>query len=277
MSGEQGLPNGWDQIQEGATTLIAEREWLEPLRRMGLHRGATRVGLGFTKSTGVGRGGTAVVDVDGRQLRIKQLRRGGLLRGLWCDRFLGRQRLLDNLRLPHAAIERGVATAAAHALLIVEGPRGLFQGWLALEEIDRTVTLGDRLADNGPVAEEELAAAMAAIRRMHDAGIEHRDLNLGNVLIRRPEASGWFGYVIDLDRARLHSAPLGLALRRRSLRRLERSYVKRFGSGGPLATSDWTALRRLYAQGDRRLAEQLVQGRRLDRLGIAVHRLGGWR
>jgi hypothetical protein len=83
--------------------------------------------------------------------------------------------------------------------------------------------------------------------------------------------------VIDLDRARLHASAVGLGPRRRSLRRLERSYAKRFGSRGALGAADWTVLRHVYARGDARLGERLVRWRQLDRLGIAAHRLGGWR
>ena len=69
-----------------------------------------------------GRGRVAVVETRTRRLLLKQLRRGGALRSLWRDRFAGNRRLLANLTLPFEAIDRGVSTPPAVAMLLVPGP-----------------------------------------------------------------------------------------------------------------------------------------------------------
>jgi hypothetical protein len=114
---------------------------------------------------------------------------------------------------------------------------------------------------------------MAAVRRMHDLGIDHRDLNAGNLLVRGAGA-GAEAFVVDLDRARLSPEPLAFALRRRTLRRLERSWVKLHGAAPGDRTPDW--IYEAYAGEDRTLGERLARGRRVGRWLIHLHRIA-WR
>ena len=105
---------------------------------------------------------------------------------------------------------------------------GHYRAWLAVEELAGAVDLATAYASSAEPSRADLAAVMQAVRRMHDLGLEHRDLNLGNLLIRLGEG-GCEVFVIDLDRAKLHPGALSFHLRQRSLRRLERSYVKTVG------------------------------------------------
>ena len=73
------------------------------------------------------------------------------------------------------------------ALLLQAGPPGLYQAWLAVEEVPGAVDLLSRLDPTPPPAPDEIAAAISVVRRMHDAGLEHRDLNLGNLLLGETE------------------------------------------------------------------------------------------
>ena len=108
---------------------------------------------------------------------------------------------------------------------------------------------------------------------MHDAGVEHRDLNLGNLLVRAG-STGIEAFVLDLDAARIHARPLGPRARRLALRRLERSYVKarRAESDDAVRNSFYD----LYAADDTELAGKLSRGRRAGRLWIRLHGLA-WR
>ena len=58
----------------------------------------------------------------------------------------------------------------------------------------------------------------AQLRRMHDAGIWHRDVSIGNLLVRLEEEGPVF-FLIDLNRARL-GRRLGVVRRNRDLCRL---------------------------------------------------------
>jgi hypothetical protein len=175
-----------------------------------------------------------------------------------------------NLTVPRAALARGVATVEPIALLVERGPLGLVRAWLATAEAAGATSLADRWASGAP-SPPDVAAAVAAIRAMHDRGVDHRDLNLGNVLVGADGAA----LVIDLDRARLHPGPLAFGPRARALSRLERSSVKLLGPAPRAAGRD---LRRLwyeaYAGADAALALRLDRARVRSGWRIALHAFG---
>jgi 3-deoxy-D-manno-octulosonic acid kinase len=238
-------PSGWERLLEESGTVVARGA----IARHALPSGARRV--------------------------LKQLRRGGWVGPLWRDRFLGARRLLDNLRLPLEALSRGVATPRPVALLIVEGPLRFFRGWLAVEEITDARDLASRFVSASPPSRAGLVRVMSLVRRMHEVGLEHRDLNLGNLLLSDGAGRDGAAYVIDLDGARLHDRPLPFARCQQALRRLERSFVKLLG---PTVQDDeargW--IYECYAGTDTELAGRLERGRAVGRLWLRIHRLG-WR
>lgn len=199
------------------------------------------------------------------------MKRGGWVGPLWRDRFLGTGRLRANLEAPTEFGRRGLATPAAMAMLVVEGPAFCYRAWLAVEALDGGVDLAARLATPAPAPSELVGQVLAEVRRMHDAGVEHRDLNLGNVLVFEGRADPV--RIVDLDRVRFHGGPLSFRLRRASLRRLERSYVKEFGDEGPLGPGGRDLWYDLYAAGDPGLGRKLRRRRAVGRLWIALHRL----
>ena len=213
-----------------------------------------------------GRGPTGLLELgtSAPRARLKRLRRGGLAGPIWRDRFLGRSRILSNLTGPLEARRRGIPTPEPLLLLAIPGPPGLWRGWLATEDLPDAVPLERWLGT--PEEPAIVREAMRIVRRMHDAGIEHRDLNLGNLLVR-PSSGGHDVVVLDLDDARIHAGALGFAARRRALRRLERSTAKR--TGRPSFDGWYVA----YAADDLELAARLASGRVIDRMWIAVHRL----
>ncbi len=263
-------PAGYETRRLGDCVLLASpghaRDLIEagfgdPLRWPRPEAGAPAAGRGVVLRRTLP-GGLSVV--------LKQMKRGGLTAGLWRDRFRGVSRLLDNLVIPTEAIRRGVPTPEPVALWLLAGPPGLYRAWLAVQEIPRAVDLLTALADPAATGPRHVRAALTAVRRMHDAAIDHPDLNLGNLMVRGTGADVE-GFVIDLDRATLHTGPLPVASRRAALLRLERSYLKRFGPGrGPARPEHW---RRWYAAGDERLAAALLRARTTDRLSLALHRL----
>jgi hypothetical protein len=251
-------PEGFVRAVHGDATLIADARRIQALVQAGFDRPESwRAAAGSAR----GETGAAVTLAPDCTARIKQLRRGGWTASLWRDAFAGLDRPLDNLRLPLEAARRGVATPAPIALWIEPCCRGFVRAWLAFEEAAGARDLRGRLG-------EGLKPALAAVRKMHDLGVEHRDLNLGNLLVAGDRA-----WVIDLDRARLHDAPLGFAARQRALRRLERSYVKlRHPDEADPAVRD--AIYDGYAGDDAALASRLRRGRAVGRAAIAIHRLG---
>lgn len=270
MTRLSGVPDGFAVVRSPGATLIAAASLIESLTRLGLHVPAGWRRITDAAAEGSGRGPAGTLEVAGRSLILKQMRRGGRAGWMWRQRYPGSRRLLDNLTVPLAVARRGIATAEPVALLLVPGPPGLYRGWLATRRILGAEDLARRFASSTPPDAAQLRVVLSLVRRMHDAGIEHPDLNLGNLLLRAA-AGGPEAFVIDLDRVRLHDRPLSFRARLSAVRRLERSFVKQFGerAGAP----DWYAL---YATEQPELELGFRRGRPVGRLLQRLHRLG-WR
>lgn len=266
-------PEGFAAVEESGILLV--RADLEgAARALALHAAGSWEEAVASSREGPGRGARGRIEFPGGPVAVaKRMRRGGILAPVWRDRFARVPRLLENLATPREAAARGIATAAPLALFLLEGPPRLWRAWLAVEEIPAAEDLETRLGGGRRAEQDEIAAALSLVRRAHDAGIEHRDLNLGNVLVRRPPSGRPEAFLVDLDRARLHGGPLGFWKRAAAIRRLERSCLKRLGAPGPLGRDPGALLRSLYAAGDPALASRFRALRPLDRALIALHRL----
>jgi tRNA A-37 threonylcarbamoyl transferase component Bud32 len=194
---------------------------------------------------------------------------------LWRDRYPSAARLVATLAATVEARARGVPTPRAVALLVVRGPGFLARGFMASEELEASEDLARRVL-RGTVTRAELAATLTAVRGMHDRGVVHPDLNLGNVMLRRDAAGQPDVAFVDFDRARFSNGPASFAVRQAAIRRLERSCAKLTGQPGALGPGSEGLWYTLYAGDDRALAAHLGRGRRIGRLGLALHQLG-WR
>ena len=227
-------------------------------------------------STTSGRGATAILDgAAGSRWRLKAMRRGGRLAGIWRDRYGSVRRLVATLQASAEALSRGVPTAQPVALIVEAGPYGLARGAMAFTEIEGSEDLARRVV-RGAATRADLVATIGAVRAMHDRGVSHPDLNLGNVLLRSRAGASPEVFLIDFDRATFAAGPLPFAARQAALRRLERSCAKLTGAPGPLGPGSEDLWYATYAGGDVDLARRLTRGRKLGRLALAVHRLG-WR
>jgi 3-deoxy-D-manno-octulosonic acid kinase len=260
----------------GACTLYAAEALESDVRARGLDRwDAWARALSLGESTS-GRGATAVIEgTAGARWRLKAMRRGGRLAGLWRDRYPSPRRLVEALAASQEAHARGVPTARPVALIVERDASGFARGAMAVEEIEGAEDLARRVV-RGAVTLKELAAAIAVVRSMHDRGVHHTDLNLGNVLVRGEGGESPDAFIIDFDRATFTEGPLPFGARQAAVRRLERSCAKLTGAPGPLGPDTEDLWYSLYAGGDAELARGFAQGRRAGRLALAVHRLG-WR
>ena len=269
-------PAGFVLRAEGATALYVDRALEGHARRRGLGLPEGWETALLRGSPTGGRGATVVVgDAQAPRWRLKRMRRGGLLAPAWRDRYPAAGRLVATLAASVEAAARGVPTARPVALLVRREPLGLARGAMAFEEIEGAEALGARLRRGGAVP-EEIAAVMQVVRAMHERGVCHPDLNLGNILVRpRPGAPPEIS-VVDLDRADFRDGPLPFAAREAAVRRMERSCAKTTGSPGPFGTGSEDLWYTAYAAGDTEMAQRLAAGRRAGRWRLALHRLG-WR
>ncbi len=103
---------------------------------------------------------------------------------------------------------------------------GLYKCGVITRYISDTITLENFLNDVLTSIEDKyniLIKCGKAIKKMHDLGIFHYDLQIRNILVHKQSKSI---YLIDFDKAKRMS-PLNLFCRSLNLMRLKRSFIKR--------------------------------------------------
>jgi len=269
-------PKGFVLRPAGACALYVAASLASDVYGRGLHVWDAWDRALASGSTASGRGATALLDgVSGARWRMKAMRRRGRLAGIWRDRYPSARRLVATLSASVEAQVRGVPTAPPIALIVETGPGGFARGAMVVEEIEGSEDLARRMVRNA-ATRADLVATIGAVRAMHDRGVLHPDLNLGNVLLRPRADATPEAFLIDFDRATFAPGPLPFAARQAALRRLERSCAKLTGAPGPWGPGSEDLWYATYAGDDVDLARRLARGRSLGRLALAVHRLG-WR
>lgn len=220
-----------------------------------------------------GRARTRVLGLPGRSERIhlRPMRHGGVLARCWGERPPHPRRGRRELCVTAELLARGAPVPRPAWLWLRRSPQHS-EAVLASVHSEDCVDALAFLA-GAPTPGETAAAARAiglALRRLHDAGGCHGDLQLANVLLRR-QGRGFDSLLVDLDRARAGRVP-GAGRRMAELMRLERSLRKhrlehRVGVRGR------AALFRAYHAGDRRLRTALLARLPWERARIALHRL----
>ncbi len=260
----EDTPDGFTRVERGGATLVVRSALADALLEAGIEDPEALVAR--SPAALVGRGRLARIDLPGGRAIVRPMLRGGLLGKLVRRVSFDRRRALAELRVSVEAAARGALVL--DVLAAVTRPSGL--GWrhgLVTREVEGALDLAAALVafPDGDPRRRALRAAGAAIRRLHDAGVDHVDLNLKNVLLL---PAGDEARVIDLDRCRLGAGPAPAAVRVRNLVRLLRSWTK-LGVRAPGTTQRRDPLWLLagYAPGPsaeaRALRDQLVvAGRR---------------
>jgi len=265
-------PGGFRRLETGRVVLVARQDLLPALLdegflgRDGLERALER---GEPLAQGRGKGVRLALGGLGMRLCLRPALHGGWLGPLLGDRFTGLGRPLRELRVTARLHQRG---APVPAPAFVWGRRdGPWHWRVAVSTLNEEATV-DALSflRQRPGRDRVRSAAIAlgqAVRRFHDAGGQHADLHLGNLLLRR-EGAGTSGLVVDLDRARL-SAPDG---RRRmaELMRLLRS-VRKWGLLPCVGSRGVSAFLAAYCQGDRALRRSLLARLPAERRWLRLH------
>ena len=177
-----------------------------------------------------GRGSSLFLDAGTAQWVLRPYRRGGLVARLARQRYLWmgleRTRAFRELRLTAELYARGLPVPRPVAAAITR--HGLaYEAALITVRIRGARSLADRLIE-GIASDELLEAVGRTIRRFHDNGLDHVDLNARNLLVDAQEQV----WLIDLDRCRLRTPG---SWQEANLRRLDRSLAK-FGAGEAGAT-----------------------------------------
>ncbi len=173
-----------------------------------------------TAHTG-GRGSIHFIEDRGRRWALRRYLRGGIVARLVRERFLflgeDRTRSFLELRLLASLLQRGLPVPAP----VAAGYRRSFCTYVAeliTERLAGAASLTEMLRA-GRMNETRWAAIGRCLRRFHDAGVQHADLNANNIMLGEA-GEVW---VLDFDRGRLREPG---AWRERVLDRLARSLAK---------------------------------------------------
>ncbi len=266
-----GPTTAW--VREGYEPLFSDGTLLRPdgFSAAGARAGALPGGRPFdsgrfaTLAQGRGgRGEVVALDLPGRpgeRAVWRHYRRGGWLGPLLGDLFRDPWRPFREYTLAERLRAAGVLTPVPLAALSHRATLGWHRGDLLTREEPGTEDVAAfcrRTASLPPRdrARERRAAARAlatVLSRMHEAGLYHRDLHVGNLLLRAGAGGpvgpmGMDALVLDLDKSRPPSAPLGDAARARNLLRLFRSAEKARLAGVPVGPRDAVRVGRAYAR-----------------------------
>jgi 3-deoxy-D-manno-octulosonic acid kinase len=233
----------------------------------------------FARAPVRGRGAAPSVAVNPAiDMVLRRYRHGGLLGSLTGSLYLGPGRALAELQV--AVRAEALGAPVPHVLCLVLWPvLGPFWSALIGTREERGLQHLLELAQQLEPAQARAALAREvgqAVRRLHDAGVEHRDLQLRNVLAApEPSAGPRRIVVIDLDGARYHPRRgVPVRLRAANLGRLTRSVIKNGLWDRRIGEREAAAFMEGYTGEDRALREELGGWVARERLKIRLHR---WR
>ena len=205
-----------------------------------------------------GRGPVVRFTLAGLPAIGKRARHGGVLGPIFGDLYVRRRRVLDQAKMAQRLEAGGVATPRILAVGTARVLGPVHRQAVVSRELHGARNLLE-LAMTGPSRRrrsELLIQCADLVRRMHDAGFLHADLNVGNLVLERDQ-EGERLHIVDLDRGRFEPT-VSRRKRLANLRRLLRSYEKWIAGRLRLTPREEILFLRRYAGGDTSLLRSLA-------------------
>ncbi len=250
------IPDSYGLLKQGRTTVVLSKHYLKRMIQLGIaHPDRLFDTAPLMGEDCRGRSAVKALTIPGHvdeRIVIRQYRRGGPIQKFVSDLYWGKSRPLHELWLTWQARKRGVSTveivAACHTTVFWK----LHRGHLVSKEIKNGKDFYSYLEHKGQtlsraqVQEKRkvITSIAVMVRKMHDAGIFHADLNLKNIIVQPEESGPQRIYLIDFDKSTIQNR-LSERKRRQNLMRLNRSAEKFKAQGLPLTRTD--VLRFLHA------------------------------
>jgi hypothetical protein len=259
VSPTPALPPCFRMSEEGRFLLCLRQGFEQPLRDMLTPLDTLWRRLENATPVARGKGFVVVWPVRGRDERVvlRQYVHGGALAWLLGRRLAGPERPLRELAVTEYVREARVSAPLALGAVVERRGWASWRAAMMTAEVPGAEDLvhfcfrvhEDPTPATMRLKRQVLVEAARQVRMLHDAGIEHADLHLKNLLVcfdaaGRPRVS-----VIDLDRARVRDQA-SERYRLRNLQRLARSARKWRAAAAVLTRADLLRFLRAYLGGD---------------------------
>jgi 3-deoxy-D-manno-octulosonic acid kinase len=170
---------------------------------------------------------------------VRHARRGGMLAPLLRDVYLGSPRFLREIAMSRHLAQAGIPTPEVVAGVMYPAGMG-HRADVATSRVDGRDLAEIFFGAQQPAGERReaiLHAVGGTVRRLHNAGLIHPDLQLRNVLVEDPPRPSPTIFLLDVDTCR--AIPKGDdASRRWNLARFARSWEKFNRQSGVRLTED---------------------------------------
>ena len=172
-----------------------------------------------------GRGETYGVTLGGLPVVVRHARRGGALAGVLKDRYLGEPRFLREIEMGARLTSAGLHTPPVVAAACYDAGIG-HRADVATARVQGRDLAAIFFGDSAPAGEIRISilrAVGATVRKLHDAGFIHPDLQLRNILLGEdPATTVW---LLDVDTCRT-VRPEDHTTRKWNVNRFHRSWDK---------------------------------------------------
>ncbi len=267
MDAADALADTHELLERGTVRVLVRRDWREALPTDALLDGAGLETWGEPVDHGlVGRGAVHVLRTPRGEIVAKSYSRGGVIGALLRRWYADWERPLREAVVCEELVRRGCPTPPVVAARATRGAGGLYRLEIATARVPGARDLLDAVRDarDDPARLAALARdAGRTLRRLHDEGLHHRDLQVKNLLVPGgdesppgPDVDGPASevggrsasdaplVVLDLDRCELGEPPVR-AERVQALARFARSLVKNGVLPGTSGTPRLAALPRV--------------------------------
>ena len=204
--------NGVFLLGSGYSEVGITAEWFDP----------EYWGTNARPVTSGGRGSAWFVDANGTPVVLRRYLRGGLAAKLLRSTYLfineDSVRSFAELRLLEQLVDLQLPVPAPVAAWYGKTSGIYYQAGIIIERIAGALPLADQIEE---LPLDAWVVLGSLLRRFHDAGVKHADLNCYNILVRQSEF-----YLIDFDKGQLMRASASMQWKQASLERLARSVRK---------------------------------------------------
>ena len=241
------LPHGYNIINNNTSIIAVKKEYEDLLMRFGISQPEHLLkNYISTSETLKGRGlvfSIPIEEMSGTRIMIRKYLRGGLVRFVNKDIFLGNQRPFNELCIGAEAYARNIPTAETLAAVSIKKTGPFYNAYLITKELPSCSDLPQYLKELSKCShinfskkkEQVLIKTAETVKIMHDKGFLHADLNMKNILINSLNPENIF--IIDWDKSVLKNS-LSESEKSSNIIRFCRSMEKLKQHGIPVTAND---------------------------------------